>query len=102
MKSQADTHRKGTNTTGSEGAWHSIFLVASQYFSIVAHKTSLQEFESAEINGRIRKHADETHCQATIRCAPGPLCIHLLGGLDDELVARGTSSNGFTLHAEEC
>lgn len=93
------SYRKSSNATSGKGTGHSIILVTAKGLGIVARKTSLQELEGTEINCRIWKHADEAHGQSTIRCLDSTLLVHLLGCLDNELVASGTSCDTFTLHS---
>lgn len=87
MQIRGVAYRKSSNSAGSEVAWHSVLLVTSHNLGIVLRNTCLQEFEGAEIDGRVGEHTDETHGQAAIGRLDGALLVHLLRGLNDELVA---------------
>lgn len=74
--------------------WESCIL------GIVRDESFLAKLEGTEVDGGVRKHADESHGETAVGGADESFFSHLLEGGDDELVAAEAVLFDVTLHAE--
>lgn len=74
--------------------------MAARVFRIVCPVGLLEELEHPHIDGTIREHADQAHCNATIGCSHATISVHLPRRLANKGTAGQTALNGLALKAE--
>lgn len=92
--------RGGTDDSRRQIAWQRILLVNAQMPCLCPRVGSLQKFESAHVDGTVRKHADETHRDAPISSAESAILDHVARSLHEQGVACQPAFYGLTLKPE--
>ena len=91
---------EAANQRGEERARHSILLVAAAQARIPRRHLALEVLEGAQVDGRVREHADQAHRQAAVEGARARLRPHLARRLQDQLVAVCAAGHRLALHSK--
>lgn len=97
--------RECAHSAGGKVSWLDIRMIDWETcgFGIIGDEGLLAELERSKVKRGVWEHAAETHGESAVRGADKPLLVHLLGRLEDKLVATRSFLRYIALHAElEC